>query len=151
MRGAIATALRSGGVVVVGLLLLLVSGCLALAGPPMGAPAGMPTGAPISTGAPDPLVDETADVLYFWGDDCHTCHELRPFVEELGLKHPDLRFEFVEIYRNTTKMTRYYTMNRALNITPRGVPEAVVDGKAFFGEDGVRGGLPGAIRAMDVR
>ncbi len=42
-------------------------------------------------------------------------------------------------------------MNGALNITPRGLPEAVADGRAFYGEAEIRDGLPGAVRAIEAR
>lgn len=119
------------------LLLVLAAGCTAPVGP---AP---PT--------PTPIAGETADVLYFWGEGCHACHEVTPFVENLAREHPGVRFEEIETYGNQTNTSRYYAVNRALNVTPRGLPEAVADGRAFFGETEIRDGLPGAVRAIEAR
>ncbi|MEN6343249.1 MAG: thioredoxin family protein [Methanospirillum sp.] len=119
------------------LLVLLTAGCLT----PVGS-AGP---------APAPIAGETADVLYFWGEGCHACHAVTPFVDELARDHPEVRFEEIETYGNETNASRYAAVNQALNVTPRGLPEAVADGRAFFGEAEIRNGLPGAVRALEGR
>ncbi|MEN6518464.1 MAG: thioredoxin family protein [Methanospirillum sp.] len=119
------------------LLLVLAAGCTAPVG--VGAPA------------PAPIPGETADVLYFWGEGCHACHAVTPFVDELAREHPGVRFEEIETYGNETNTSRYYAVNGALNYTQRGLPEAVADGRAFFGEAEIRNGLPGAVRAVEAR
>lgn len=101
--------------------------------------------------APTPIAGETADVLYFWGEGCHACHGATSFVEELGRDHPGVRFETIETYGNATNVSRFYAVNRWLNVTPDGLPEAVADGRAFFGEAAIRNGLPGAIAAIEAR
>ncbi len=118
-------------------LLLLAAGCTA---PP----------APVRP-TPTPIAGEAADVLYFYGEDCHQCHAVTPFVEELAREHPGVRFDLVETYRNETNASRYRAVNAALNVTPQGIPEAVADGRALFGEAGIRAGLPDAIRAIEER
>lgn len=119
------------------LLLVLAAGC----------------SAPIEpvTPTPTPIAGETADVLYFWGEGCHACHAVTPFVEDLARQHPGARFEEIEIYGNETNISRYYAVNQALNVTPQGLPEAVADGRVFFGEAGIRNGLPEAIGAIEAR
>jgi hypothetical protein len=112
-----------------------------------GCPALQGTAAP----APFPVEGEDADVLYFFSDACHPCHEARVFVEEMERGHPDLRFEYIDAFAETANSTRYHDVNRALDITPRGVPEVVADGQAFFGEREIRTGLPDAIRAIENR
>lgn len=119
------------------LLLALAAGCAAPPGP--GSPA------------PAPIANETADVLYFWGVGCHACHPVAPFVDELARAHPRVRFEAVEMYGNQTNASRYAAVNRALNVTPQGLPEVVADGRTFFGEPAIRSGLPGAVRAIEAR
>ena len=119
------------------LLLVLAAGCAA----PIGPVAPTPT----------PIPGETADVLYFWGESCHACHAVTPFVEDMARDHPRVRFEEIETYGNETNTSRYYAVNGALNITPRGLPEAVADGRAFFGEAEIRDGLPGAVEAIEAR
>jgi hypothetical protein len=100
---------------------------------------------------PTPIAGETADVLYFYGEACHQCHTVTPFVEELAREHPGLRFDLIETYGNETNASRYRAVNHALNVTAQGIPEAVADGRAFFGEAGIRDGLPGAIEAIEAR
>lgn len=119
------------------LLLVLAAGCATPAG--VGGPA------------PAPIPGETADVLYFWGEGCHACHAVTPFIDDLAHQHPDVRFEEIETYGNETNTSRYYAVNQVLNVTPRGLPEAVADGRAFFGEAEIRNGLPGAVRAIEAR
>jgi hypothetical protein len=119
------------------LLLVLAAGCSAPVDP--------------ETPAPTPIAGETADVLYFWGEGCHACHGVTPFVEALARGHPGVWFEMIETYGNATNTSRYHAVNQALNVTPRGLPEAVADGRAFFGEDEIRNGLPGAVRVIEAR
>ncbi len=119
------------------LLLVLAAGCMAPSGP--------------ETPAPAPIAGETADVLYFWGVGCHACHPVTPFIDDLARTHPGIRFEAIETYGNQTNTSRYYAVNRALNVTPQGLPEVVADGRAFFGEAAIRSGLPDAVRAIESR
>jgi hypothetical protein len=119
------------------LLLVLAAGCAA---PPE--PGGSTS---------EPIANETADVLYFWGEGCHACHPVTPFVDDLARTHGGIRFEQIETYGNETNTSRYYAVNRALNVTPQGLPEAVADGRAFFGEAAIRSGLPDAVRAIEAR
>ena len=121
------------------LLLVLAAGCSAPNGP--GAPGPAPT----------PIAGEDADVLYFWGDGCHACHGATALVEALARNHPDLRFDLIEIYGNETNASRYRAVNGALNVSARGLPEAVADGRAFFGESEIRAGLPGAVAEIEAR
>src|SRR5512141_1006777 len=121
------------------LLLVLAAGCAA------------PGASSNRTAIPTPIAGEAADVLYFWGDGCHACHTVTPFVDELAREHPGVRFDKVETYGNETNTSRYYAVNRALNVTPQGLPEAVADGRAFFGEAAIRSGLPEAVRAIESR
>ena len=119
------------------LLLFLAAGCTG----PFG----------IGSPSPAPIADETADVLFFWSEGCHACHAVTPFVDELAREHPGIRFEKIETNGNVTNASRYSAVNRALNVTPWGLPEAVADGRTFFGEAEIRGGLPGAVRAIEAR
>jgi len=119
------------------LLILLAAGCSNTVGP-----AGP---------APVPIAGETADVLYFWGEGCHACHAVTPFIDELARDHPGVRFEEIETYGNETNASRYAAVNRALAVAPQGLPEAVADGRTFFGEAEIRNGLPGAVRAIEAR
>lgn len=119
------------------LLLVLAAGCVAPPGPASPAPAA--------------IANETADVLYFWGVECHACHPVTPFVNELARSHPRVRFEAIETYGNQTNASRYLAVNRALNVTAQGLPEVVANGRAFFGEAAIRSGLPGAVQAIEAR
>ncbi len=108
---------------------------------------------PVSVGSstPAPIAGETADVLYFWGEGCHACHAVTPFVDNLAREHPGVRFEEIETNGNETNASRYAAVNRALNVTPWGLPEVVADGKTFFGEAEIRSGLPEAVRSIEAR
>lgn len=113
----------------------------------------VPGAGPATTVAPTPtpLAGETADVLYFWGEGCHSCHAVTPFVQDLAREHPAVRFEAVETYLNQTNATRFYAVNAALNVTARGLPEVVADGRAFFGENEIRSGLPAVVATIEAR
>lgn len=119
------------------LLLVLAAGCT------------VPPG--VVNPTPTPIAGETADVLYFWGEGCHACHAVSLFVDDLARAHPGVRFDRIETYGNETNASRYHAVNRALNVTPQGLPEAVADGQTFFGEAAIREGLPDAIRTIEAR
>ena len=119
------------------LLLVLAAGCTAPPG--------------VATPVPTPIAGETADVLYFWGEGCHACHAVAPFVDDLARSHPGLRFDRIETYGNETNASRYHAVNSALNVTAQGLPEVVADGRTFFGEAAIREGLPDAVRAIEAR
>ncbi|NLX50452.1 MAG: thioredoxin family protein [Methanospirillum sp.] len=127
---------RTTGTAVVLLALLMAVGCVT---PPDPGPA-VPTG----------IAGETADVLFFWGESCHACHQVSPFLDEVAADHPGIRIERIEIHGNPANTTRYHDVNRALNVTPRGLPEAVAGGRAFFGAAAIREGLPAAVEAIEA-
>lgn len=127
---------------------------------PIPGPTESPTAGVLDTGVVTPIptppttkptkpTKENAGVLFFWGVNCDSCEAVLPFVENLARAHPDVRFEFIDIFENEVNATRYYEANRALNVTPRGVPEAIAGGSVFFGEEEIRRGLPGAVRAIE--
>ncbi|HOV68017.1 MAG TPA: thioredoxin family protein [Methanoregulaceae archaeon] len=150
------------------MLALSVAGCLSAEGTAPGGPgadlpspspspgvspeAGVTVETPATTGPGLPTVPsmaETADVLFFWGTGCENCEEARPFVEAMARTHPSLRFESIDIYASEENAARYYEVNRALNVTPRGVPEVIVAGSALFGDEEIRKGLPAALRTIE--
>ncbi len=131
-------------------------GALPLSSPTLG-PTESPTAGALDTGPVTPIptppttkpTEENDGVLFFWGVNCDSCEDVLPFVENLARAHPDVRFEYIEIFETEVNATRYYEANRALNVTPRGVPEAIAGGSVFFGEEEIRRGLPGAVRAIE--
>lgn len=104
----------------------------------------------ISTPPTAPRMTDSDGVLFFWGVDCQSCDEVRPFVEDLAREHPHIQFDYVEIFRNETNATRYYEANRALGVAPRGIPEVIAGGSAFFGGEEIREGLPGVVQAVEA-
>jgi thiol-disulfide isomerase/thioredoxin len=122
---------------------------LAIAALPLAAGCTAPT--TVAGPASTPIACEAADVLYFYGESCHQCHAVMPFSMELARDHPRVRFDLVEIHENETNASRYREVNRALNVTAEGIPEAVADGRAFFGEAAIRAGLPDAVATIEAR
>jgi thiol-disulfide isomerase/thioredoxin len=76
------------------------------------------------------LPKPTATVYFFYGEECPHCHTVMPFVQNLSKKHPDVNFQILETWHNTTNADIFSKMNDQLQVptSERGVPEVIVAG-----------------------
>ncbi len=77
--------------------------------------------------------------IYFYGEGCHHCENIKPFIAELEARYPELSIEKLESYRNTTNNKRFREMNSQYGIIEsKGFPTVFIGRNASDGEDEVR-------------
>lgn len=92
------------------------------------------TGSNTSAGA-----NTTITAIYFYGEGCHHCENIKPFITDLEARYPELSIEKLESYRNTTNNQRFREMNRQYGINEsKGFPTVFIGRNASGGEDEVR-------------
>jgi thiol-disulfide isomerase/thioredoxin len=87
-------------------------------------------------------------VYYFYGKECPHCENVRPYIESLQKKYPDVNFKVLEIWHDETNKALADLMNHNLNQQQSLVPEAIVGDVALFGETEIFTQLEGAILAQ---
>lgn len=87
----------------------------------------------------------TVTVYYFYGAECPHCQNVRPYVDSLRQKYPDVNFQILEIWHDETNNARFRLLNHNLNQPSTGVPEVIVGGVVLYGENEIRAGLEPAI------
>jgi len=71
-------------------------------------------------------------VYFFYGEECPHCHTVMPFIQNLSKKYPDVNFQILETWHNTTNADIFTKINDQLQVpaSNRGVPEVIVVGNA---------------------
>jgi len=71
-------------------------------------------------------------VYFFYGEECPHCHTVMPFIQNLSKKYPDVNFQILETWHNTTNADIFSRINDQLQVptSNRGVPEVIVVGNA---------------------
>jgi cytochrome c biogenesis protein CcdA/glutaredoxin len=90
----------------------------------------------------------TVTVYYFYGKECPHCENVRPYVESLRQKYPDVKFQILEIWHDENNNALATLMNHNLNQQQSMVPEVIVGDVALFGETQITTKLEGAILAQ---
>jgi thiol-disulfide isomerase/thioredoxin len=69
-------------------------------------------------------------VYFFYGEECPHCHAVMPFIQNLSKKYPDVNFQNLETWHNTTNADIFTKINDQLKVpaSNRGVPEVIVVG-----------------------
>jgi thiol-disulfide isomerase/thioredoxin len=75
----------------------------------------------------------TGTVYFFYGEECPHCHEVRPFIDTLSQRYPDVEFRILETWHNETNNALYVSLNRQLGVTDYGVPEVIVGKTVLIG------------------
>ena len=73
-----------------------------------------------------------ATVYFFYGEECPHCHTVMPFIQNLSKKYPDVNFQILETWHNTTNADIFTKINNQLQVpaSNRGVPEVIVVGNS---------------------
>jgi hypothetical protein len=90
-------------------------------------------------------------VYFLYGEECPHCHVVRPFIDNMSAKYPNVNFQFLETWHNATNANIANTLNDNLGVPEknRGVPEVIVSGNGtpLIGDRDIPGQLEGAILA----
>lgn len=84
-------------------------------------------------------------VYFFYGEECPHCHNVMPFVESLKKKYPDVDFQILETWHNTTNQALSVTLNRKLGAENAGVPEVIIGNVILIGDRDIPAKLETAI------
>jgi cytochrome c biogenesis protein CcdA/thiol-disulfide isomerase/thioredoxin len=84
-------------------------------------------------------------VYYFYGEECPHCHEVKPYIESLRQKYPDVNFRILEIWHDETNNALYTLLNHKLSQEELYVPEVIIGNVSFVGSDEIKAGLETAI------
>ena len=90
---------------------------------------------PLMKSAPSTSGNEISDsgkvtVYFFYGEECPHCHNVIPFIQNLSKKYPEVNFQLLETWHNSTNADISNLMNDQLGVpeAKRGVPEVIVVG-----------------------
>ena len=86
-------------------------------------------------------------VLYFYGDGCVHCENIRPFIDSLSSRYPEITFRYLEVYENTTNRNYFQQIAAVHNLTPA-VPTLVLGDTILVGEDQIRNGAESQIISL---
>jgi cytochrome c biogenesis protein CcdA/thiol-disulfide isomerase/thioredoxin len=90
-------------------------------------------------------VSNPVTVYYFYGAECPHCHNVTPYVQSLVQKYPDVNFQILEEWHNTTNSALAKVLFANLNQTQAGVPEAIIGDVVLSGSKEIPEKLEGAI------
>lgn len=84
-------------------------------------------------------------VYFFYGEECPHCHTVMPFVESLKPKYPDVDFQILETWHNTTNQALSVSLNQKLSVKNAGVPEVIIGNVVLIGDKNIPAKLEDAI------
>lgn len=122
------------GAVLLGIALLLLAAPAAGAG---NATAETPAECPVL----EPCGEGTTCIYYFYGDGCPHCARIRPVIDALAEKYPEVELRAYEIYFNVTNKAMLDDFQQRYNVTQEGIPALFIGDRAFIGETAIRRGL----------
>jgi cytochrome c biogenesis protein CcdA len=92
------------------------------------------------TGSTHPAdANTTITAIYFYGEGCHHCENVKPFIADLQARYPELKIEKLELNLNTTNYQRYQAMSSQYGLdNSKGYPAVFIGRNASSGEEDVR-------------
>jgi len=84
------------------------------------------------------LANSTITAFYFYGDGCSHCEKVKPLIEDLKVKYPDLDIRMLEVYHNTTNQETFARMSRQFGISSPGVPSLFMGTTAMIGDTDIK-------------
>lgn len=83
----------------------------------------------------------TIRVLFFYGDGCEHCENVRPVLASLTTKYPELQVEALEIWHNQTNQQKFVEMTRQHGLENAGIPLVVIGDSVLSGDRTIIAGL----------
>ena len=73
-------------------------------------------------------------IYYFYGTGCPHCANVKPVLDDLETKYPDIHIHRLEIYHNKTNQDLFNTYCSEYDVEKRGIPFVAIDQKYFMGD-----------------
>lgn len=86
----------------------------------------------------DPGTAPVIEALFFYGDGCVHCENIKPYIADLASRHPGLKIRYLEVYNNETNQKLFSSMTGAYGITTAGIPTLFIGNSALVGEIQIR-------------
>jgi len=77
-------------------------------------------------------------IYLFYGQGCPHCERVKPVIDELAAKYPQVQLKTFEVYFNTTNQAMFQEFNQRYGITEAGVPTLFIGDRALVGETAIR-------------
>lgn len=77
-------------------------------------------------------------IYLFYGQGCPHCERVKPLIDELAAKYPQVQLKTYEIYFNTTNQAMFMDFNQRYGVTDIGVPTLFIGDWALVGETAIR-------------
>ncbi len=82
--------------------------------------------------------DGTISAVYFYGNGCSHCENVKPLIADIEARYPELRLERLEINDNRTNRDTLLEMNRVYGLSGGAIPCIFIGEYALIGESEVR-------------
>ncbi|MEI7857470.1 MAG: cytochrome c biogenesis protein CcdA [Methanomicrobiales archaeon] len=99
----------------------------------------------VSIPCPDePGVTATGDqvqpicMYFFYGQGCPHCERVKPVIDALAVKYPQVQLKTYEIYFNTTNQKMFKEFLTRYGVTEEGVPTLFIGDRALVGETAIK-------------
>ena len=103
---------------------------------------------PLDTSLPGITIRAT----YFYGDGCKNCEKVKPLIESLQQKYPELKLEKLEVGSNQTNQQRFVEVCQQYALgSPPGIPIIFIGDQALVGETAIKTRLEECILAEKER
>jgi len=79
--------------------------------------------------------DKSICIYYFYGNGCPHCANVKPVLDQLEEKYPNIHIHRLEIYYNKTNQDLFNSYCSEYDIEKRGIPFVAIGGKYFMGDD----------------
>lgn len=77
-------------------------------------------------------------IYLFYGQGCPHCERVKPLIDELAVKYPQVQLKQYEIYFNTTNQAMFHEFGGRYGIESLGVPTLFIGDRALVGENAIR-------------
>jgi len=114
-------------------LLLLISPALAQESCTVLIPCPDQPGVSVTTGQAPSIC-----IYLFYGQGCPHCERVKPVIDELAGKYPQVQLKTYEIYFNATNQEMFKEFLHRYGVAEEGVPTLFIGDRAFVGETAIR-------------
>ena len=92
--------------------------------------------------------DNEICIYYFYGNGCPHCANVKPVLNELEAKYPNIHIHRLEIYYNKTNQDLFNSYCSEYDIEKKGVPFVAIDKEYFMGDKPIIDNLENEIRRL---